>query len=234
MNKDELPIDFEAVELLKRVQTSLAHALNSLAGKSTEGGASYLVWCSAHVNKAFGGYIVLRECRLIHASKLLFRPVLEAMFYGRASVRRKEFWLEKAYSELLEDARFVAQDGTNRKTIETNAKKEFDRIKQLAVKNQPSYRSVQPKEVSAKSAAESAGLAKAYQIDYRLYCQFMHGALRAASGDLDALTDERDTPLMIWSALVLCEELNNHTPAALSDLASLWREFNELPPACAI
>ena len=69
-------IDDEAVALLKRVQVILAKSLDSLAGKTTEAEASYLVWAAAHINKTAAGYVVLRESRLLHASKLLVRPVL--------------------------------------------------------------------------------------------------------------------------------------------------------------
>ena len=211
------------------MQINLARALDSLADRTTEGGASYLVWGATHINKTVGGYVALRQARLLHASKLLVRRVLEMTFYVRAAVRQHGFWLQKAYSELLEDARFAAPSGANRKAIEKTAKDEFERLKQLAVKEQSAYLAIQPEEVSAKSAAESAGLAQAYQFDFRLYCQFMHGALRATSGDLDSLTDKRDTPLVIWCALIVCEELKKHTPAEVSDLAVFWNDLRELP-----
>jgi len=230
MDSDQLPIDFESVELLKQVQFNLASALNSLSGKSTEGRATYLVDSATHVNKAVGGYVLLREARMLHASKILVRPVLETAIYLRATMRNSEFILCKAYSEMLEDEKFDAPSGTKRKSIEKAAKHSFQQFQKDFLKADSSCTLLEPKEVTVRSAAESTGLGQAYLIDYRLYCQFTHGALRAMSGQLDDLTDQRDTPLMIWCALIVCEELANHTPAKLGDLARLWKNLQQLPP----
>ena len=234
MNKDKLSIDVEAVDLLKRVQVNLASALDSLAGKTTEAEASYLVWGAAHINKTIAGYIVLREARLLHASKLLVRPVLETTFYACAVLRERGFLLQKAYSEFLEDAKIAAANDADRAALKLKAKEEFERLMGLLTVEQPNYPQVECKKVGVEDAAAAASLTQAYQFDFRLYCQFMHGALRATSGDLDSLTDKRDTPLMIWCALIVCEELKTHTPAEVSDLACFWNELHELPdPTCS-
>lgn len=229
MNKDQLPIDVEAVDLLKRVQANLARALDSLAGKTTKAEVSYLVWGATHINKTVAGYVVLRESRLLHASKLLVRPVLEATFYVCAVLRKRGVLLQKAYSEFLEDAKIAATNDADRAALKLKAKKEFERMLGLLTLEQPDYPQVECKRIDVEDAADAANLTQAYQFDFRLYCQFMHGALRATSGDLDLLTDKRDTPLMIWCALIVCEELKTHTPAEVSDLAFFWNELRELP-----
>jgi hypothetical protein len=146
---------------------------------------------------------------LLHASKLLIRPVLETTFYVRAALRRPGFLIQKAYSEHLEDAKIAATNEQELSEFQSDAKAEFGRMlaQQKALK--PSFPSVACKKVSVESAAGDGDLKQAYHFDFRLYCQFMHGALRANSGDLDSLTDKRDTPLMIWCALIVLEEMKN-------------------------
>ena len=39
----------------------------------------------------------------------------------------------------------------------------------------------------------------------------------------------RNTPLMIWCALIVCEELKKHTPAQVIDLAAFWNDLRVLP-----
>jgi hypothetical protein len=48
MNENQQPIDIQAVNLLKSVQSFLANAINSLGGTTTEGAATYLVWGAIH------------------------------------------------------------------------------------------------------------------------------------------------------------------------------------------
>ncbi len=233
MNNGLPQIDAEAVTLLKRVQVILADALDSLAGKVTEAEASYLVWAAAHINKTVGGYVVLRESRLLHASKLLVRPVLESTFYACAVLQERGFLPQKAYSEFLEEAKIAATSDTERAALKQGAKKEFDRLLAAMTALQPDYPQVECKKVGVEDAAKAADLMQAYQFDFRLYCQFMHGALRAASGDLDLLTDRRDTALVIWCALIICERMKKHTPATVCELSSFWNELRQLPDPSA-
>lgn len=233
MNKDKHPIDKEAVCLLKTVQDRLIAARDSLNGKTTQAEASYLVWGAIHITNTIAGYIVLRESRLLHASKLLVRPVLETTFCVRAALRQPGFLLQKAYSEHLEEAKIAARNDKELAELKSDVRAEFNRMLANQRLIRPSFPSVACEKVSVETAAKAADLLEAYHFDFRLYCQFMHGALRATSGDLDSLTDKRDTPLMIWCALIVLEEMKKHTPATVAELAPLWTNLRELPDPTA-
>jgi hypothetical protein len=47
--------------LIIELQMQLERALNSIADKTTQGEATYLIWCAAHVNKIAAGYCALRN-----------------------------------------------------------------------------------------------------------------------------------------------------------------------------
>jgi hypothetical protein len=150
-----------------------------------------------------------------------------------AILRERGFLPQKAYSEFLEDAKIAATSDTKRAALRQEAKEEFGRLLAQLTANQPDYPQVECKKVGVEDAAKAANLMQAYQFDFRLYCQFMHGALRAASGDLDLLTDKRDTPLMIWCALIICEQMRKFTPATVCDLSSFWNQLHQLPDPTA-
>lgn len=63
------------------------------------------------------------------------------------------------------------------------------------------------KELSIACAAEKAGMKAVYDGDYRTYCQYAHGALRASIGGLDEATDRHDNPAMALCAFVALDTL---------------------------
>jgi Family of unknown function (DUF5677) len=224
MRNNTFKIDSEAIALLEEVQGCLAAGLDSFPqGMETAGAVSYLIWSACHINKIAAGYISLRKSGLLHASKILVRPVIESTFSAKGALCSRDFFINKAYTESLEVARFEAPKGQSRKETADLAKSNFSKIAPKGTATS------HLKTVTIRESAEKACLVKVYNYDYKLYCQFTHGALGAMSGDLNATTDKRDTPLLIFCILILCEELKMNTTTNIPDLQHFWAQLKQLP-----
>ncbi len=68
--------------------------------------------------------------------------------------------------------------------------------------------------LSAFQAAEAAGIEAYYDCAYRLYCQFTHGALRVATGDLNSTdtVDGRTMAFCVLSALEAVVSIGGEAP----------------------
>ena len=208
------------LELLEKVQKILADGLNSLGGKSpATPEAHYLSWAAVFVNRAVDGYLHLRKSGRVHASKLLVRPALEAIFSGMAVIKKPGFLFQKAYSEWLEDKKLFVNDEGG----EAEANLALDNLKRAFKKKFPNY-SPKCKKVNVRDAAEAAGLTNNYEA-YKVYCQFTHGAMRTVFGNLDRQTDNIDTKTVIWCALIMLDQLKEKTPAQVPDLTPFKKEL---------
>jgi hypothetical protein len=218
------PEELRLLSLLREVHPILGHALDSLGGKThPTPEAEYLSWNSVSVNHAAGGYLFLRESGRVHASKLLIRPALEAVFSGIAALKSPEFFFRKAYTEWLEDRKLVPKGGTPHAAFDTDFR-ELEREYQQHYPTRP----VKREKVSVAQTAELAGLLPVYNGPYRIYCQFTHGALRAATGDLNEGTDEYDTRIMGWCVLAMLDHLQKHTPAIVPELTKFVKELGTI------
>jgi hypothetical protein len=68
-----------------------------------------------------------------------------------------------------------------------------------------------------------AGMSEQYEQAYRVYCKYTHSSMWAVEGDLNDITDIKDTHTMAWCVLVTLNNLKEHTPAVIPDL----RPFGE-------
>lgn len=172
------------------------------------------------VNRAAEGYLSLRDSGRVAASKLLIRPAIEGTFSGIAAIKRKDFLFRKAYSEWDEDRKLFAKDAVK---VE-EAKKALEDLKRAFQTKYPSL-DLACKQISVRDAAEIAEMLAIYEGTYRLYCQFTHGALRAALGDLDKISDTIDTPVVTWCVLQMLDHLEKETPAQIPDLIPFRRRL---------
>lgn len=218
------PEEMRLLKLLGEVRPMLSTALDSLGGKTPPTPeAHYLSWTAVTVNHTAGGYLFLRESGRVHASKLLVRPALEAVFSGIAAIKSPEFLFRKAYSEWLEDRKLLPKDGAAHSAMET-ALRELEQKYQQQCPTRPMKR----EKVTTFQTAELAELLPIYEGPYRIYCQFTHGALRTATGDLNEGTDECDTRIMVWCVLAILDHLQKHTPAAVPELAEFVKSLGSI------
>jgi len=202
------------LEFLKELQPVFIKALNSLGGKKpSDWGSSYLGRVAVTVNRAGDGYLWLRESGRMDASKLLVRPALEAVFCGTAVMKNKGFLFRKAYSEWEEDKKLFAKDAVGKK----EADEYLVRLKRRFQEHAPDY-PVKCKTIKVREIAEMAGLLFAYEEHYRTYCQFTHSAMLAVSGNLNKVTDSKDTHVIVWCELMMLNQLKQYTPADIPDL----------------
>lgn len=227
----------EQPDVVSELQVLLTNALDSAAGKTTEGGVSCLVWVASHVNKVAEGYSALRRRRMIYASKLLVRPVLEATASAAAAVIEPAFLYQKAHWEYEEEKKLLTEfyktlQRSDQPTTEVEQRlarldtswkrfsRQFSRLRPQVLKK--------PCKPKFSDVLRAAGLDESWYAQYRLYCQFEHGTLRAASGALDASTDSADGAIVAWCLLTIIGLLKKHAPVAVPDLAPLLRRVNDL------
>jgi hypothetical protein len=209
------PEEVRLLKLLSEIRAILGKALDSLGGKSpATPEAHYLGLGAITVNHAAAGYLSLRELCMVHASKFQIRPAIEATFAGIAAIKNPDFLFRKAYSEWLEDKKLAAKSPT----AQTALNDAFEEMKRNFKQRFPN-RSMVLERVSVKETADLAGLSPVYEGAYRVYCQFTHGALRAATGHLDEATDASDTLTVTWCVLAMLDHLQKHTPAEIPDLS---------------
>lgn len=73
--------------------------------------------------------------------------------------------------------------------------------------------------------ADHAGLAGIYISEYRVYCQYTHGALSAAVEDLDEATDSLDTPYVAYVELKVLRLFVEHCGTVCTDLDALEKSL---------
>jgi hypothetical protein len=205
--------------LLSESIGALAGAIDSVGGTDAEAKARYLFWTASFVNHTAAGFFKLKELNL-KASKLLVRPCLEALFNMCATVKRADFLFEKACAEWREEDKYSPKDPKSRQEAE-------DALNQLKgyFGSCRSNDDIRKDRLSVYQAADYAGLAAMYNSGYRVYCQYTHGALRAAVGDLDEVTDSRDTPYVAYVVLNVTRLLVEQCGAVCANLDALEKSL---------
>ncbi|MEK7685907.1 MAG: hypothetical protein AAB466_10845 [Verrucomicrobiota bacterium] len=221
----------DSLALITELQALLAKALDSIAGKTTEAEVSYLIWGASHVNKVVAGYSELRSRHLIHASKIMIRPVIEATAAVVAAIKQPGFRFQKACSEYRDDKNLLVEF---RKVLEASKQPTGPVQQQLAALEKDwgqfkqNWNGLHPagpkiaKKLLFPDVLHAAGL-DAWYAQYRIYCQFTHGALRATSGDLDEMTDSADNLVIARLTLIILDQLRKHAPVEVPDLGPLWQ-----------
>jgi hypothetical protein len=222
VNLAHSPEEVELLKLLREVQPILATAIDSLDKDSIpKPEMRFVAWAAVTVNRAADGYLLLRESYRVAASKLLIRPILDAVFAATAVTKTRGFLFRKAFTELLEEKKFHPKNPAAEADFNTI----LEEIKRLMTKDDPTY-PIEKKRVDIFSTAQAAGMQPHYEVIYRTYCQFTHGAIVAASGELDQMTDDLDTSIVVHYVIMMLELLNKNTPAKVPDMAPF---LNRLP-----
>src|SRR5437016_11099638 len=99
MNKENA-----SLELAQAMQQELRNALNSLAGKTSNGLLDhFVVFLAKHINSAADGYVCLREASKVDASKLLIRPSIEAALQIAVVRNKPDLLYRFAHNERTQD-----------------------------------------------------------------------------------------------------------------------------------
>lgn len=218
MWEKENPEELRLLKLLGEFQQLLADALNSLSGKEPKPTPEnqYLSWMATAINRAADGYLFVRSSGRVDASKLLIRPILEALFFGAAVMNQKGFLYQKAFAEKGEDMRLVSSGKVTKPAIE----QALAGYRAIVQKQEPRY-PFKHEAATAREAARIAGMLPVYDRAYRIYCHYTHGALNAVAGEFDEMTDSLDTSIVLWSVFLMLEFMKTHTPATVPDLGPL-------------
>ena len=221
--------DFEAksLQLVSDMQLQLAAALKSLTGKQHKGLEDvFPVYSAGHINRALDGYVLLRKAGRIDSSKLLIRPALEATIKILAVRKQPELLYQIAYSERLEDQKWLGSAARRQGGDYTaQDKKNWEEFTKAYSEHFPGYPLTERK-LSLRDAAVIAGLGDYYDSHYRLYCQFTHAVFRAVSHGLDEL-DTHDNRTMSLCGLVGIEAAIS-VGGSVPELDTLRKRLNEL------
>jgi len=90
-------------------------------------------------------------------------------------------------------------------------------MEQLHKKVDPNY-PIEHKRVDVHYTAQVAEMLPVYEVAYATYCLFTHGAIAAASGQLNKPTDDLDTQFVVRLVIIMLELLQKNTPAKIPDL----------------
>lgn len=225
MDATEIQKEHERLALLKELRLLLEDALKSLGGKpSHEMESRYLFWIATRVNLVAEGYLFIREPR-VEVSKILVRPIVELTFYALALMKKRGFLFRQAYTELKSEKIFFP----DRVAAEQWFGQQVEDLERAIQRAEPDY-PIERLGIRFKDITELEELAKAKPIykDYRVYCQFTHGALRAIRGVFDEVTYSRDTNLVIWGVAIQLDLLKEHTPADVPDLMPFLERWRSL------
>ena len=211
------PEEREGLSLLREMQGALSVAIQSLNDKApppTNVDCQYLQLAAAFVNRAADGYLVLRDSFRVDASKLLVRPILEAVFKAAAVMKKTGFLTRLAYSEWEEEVKMFKHDPA----AKAKAERELKEFKINFSQANPGYPGDYSRATTRQAATES-GLKSLYDGTYATYCAFVHAALAAVDGRGVSQTDDRDTEVMTCCVMIILELLSQYTSAQVPDLA---------------
>ena len=217
----------EALQLIDDLQVLLADTVASIVGKQITGEVSYLRWGASRICKIVEGYSELRRRQMMHASKILIRPVMETTAAVVAAFRETGFLFQKSYSEYEEDKTLLLEFRKNLKTANEQTGLVEQHLAELELSWEQSKRcwsQFQPhgpkkfEKLNFPGILDVAGL-NGWYAQYRLYCQFTHGTMRAASGNFDEMTDPADNLVILYFTLIILDHLKKYAPVEMVDLA---------------
>jgi hypothetical protein len=217
------PEEIEILQLLSDLQNVLGIAVNSLGDRTPKNPeAHYIGFVGKGVNIAADGYLILRRAFRVSSSKLLVRPALELVLGGVALEKEPGLLVRMAYSEWEEDGRMF-----NCPASKAQHKQNWEKFEQRVRTFNPSCKIVRER-LGLWEAAKVAKMEQHYEISYRLYCKFTHGALGALVGVLDPVTDDSDSRVMTWCVCQALGLLERQTPAKLPDLSAFQERLDRL------
>jgi hypothetical protein len=215
--------ELELLQALKELQGILAEALNTLEGKvASSPQAEYASFVAQAVNSAADGYLVLRHTYRMDASKLLVRPAIELILGGMAVENAPELLARKAFSEWKDHGKLFKDHAS-----QAQHKKNWDEFEKKFRSECPQY-PIQRKRLTILNAAKCAKMESIYELAYRIYCKFTHGALEAINGNFDRATDPCDSHIMLWCVGKAIDLLGRKTPATLPDMKPIYGRMEHL------
>jgi hypothetical protein len=186
------------LQLLSDLRDELASALNSLGDKESRGlHDNYTFHAAIWAKMVTEAFILLRREGRMDASKLLVRPVMETMFRVHAVRAQPELLFQIAYTERLEDQKWVRRAAARAGKVYDDKSEEdqWNAFKHMYQEQCPAH-ALDETKISSFEVAAKAGLGPYYDSHYRTYCKYEHAALRAIGGSLNDLTDSEDTRTM--------------------------------------
>jgi hypothetical protein len=163
---------------------------------------------------------------MIHASKIMIRPVIETTAAVVAAFRQNGFLFQKSYCEYAEDKKLLGEFRNILKTAKEQTGPVDQKLAELESNWKESMRrwsQLQPHiakkcgNLSFPEILNVAGL-NGWYAQYRLYCQFTHGTMRATSGNFDEMTEPADNLIISFFTLIILDHLKKYALVEKIDL----------------
>src|ERR1017187_1980634 len=219
MSQTPSPDEKAWLELLGKSQNTLANSINSLDIRAIpKWEIRYLLWAAVFLNQAASGFLILQQAHSRVAAKLLIRPMIEVFLSAQAVMNKRGFLFRKIYTEVLE---FCKSDPNATQSVIDATVKQYI----TAFKDYDKSYPCEPKKVDMSYTAKVADMVDHYEVTYRVYCKYTHGAQIAVTGALNEVTDVCDTPIVVEIMLRMLSQLQKHTSEKIPELASLKAQF---------
>jgi len=202
-----------SIVFVRKLQTEIAKTIFSI----NESNRNLLEFRIFHycrfINNCLHSFLVLQESNEQDSGKILLRTALEVSFRLEALRKRPDLLVRIARWEHNEDSK--AANSLEPKQLESTKRLMENRWKDFT-----DYCSEEGIDVpdaihplDANAAADMCGLSLAYNVHYRVYSRFSHGAISALRGDWD---DYGDDPFVasycLMVAMAALENLGGHCP----------------------
>jgi hypothetical protein len=224
MNESTSPEEIKFLELLKDVQETLARTVDSLdINLIPKWEVRYLLWACVFINQASRGYLSLRNEDNAFAAKLLIRPILEVFLSTQAVLSKRGFLFRKIYTELAEF----------KKSDPNATAADFDKMVDNYVKAFHDHDKTYPcerKKVDMSYTAQVANMVDHYEVVYRIYCKYTHGAQIAVTGALNSVTDDVDTGIVVELLLRTLGHLQKEARAKIPELDDFHKRYKSCMP----
>lgn len=148
---------------------------------------------------------------MVEASKLMIRPIVEAILSSQAVLNKRGFLFRKLYTEHLELMKF------DKKATAAEKKKAEEDFKAEFLSHNKGY-PIELKKVDMSYTSQVAKMVNVYEVCYRVYCQFTHVAQAAVTGQLNPITNDLDTPLVTDLVLIALKQLEENASAKIPNL----------------
>src|SRR4051794_7437653 len=97
------PEEETGLAILRDVQAIFQAVIASQRGNGVEGELYYATQVAVFVGDTAEGFLALREMELVDASKLLVRPMIEAVFKAKAVMAKEGFLFRVTFKEWSEE-----------------------------------------------------------------------------------------------------------------------------------
>lgn len=156
-------------------------------------------------------YLVLRTAGHSHASNILVRSALEAFINALAVAKEPGYYYNNCYKQINDELPLYTDDDQC-----NDAREAMVLARQRCATEHSGYSTKWLKNPTVRDMVDLAqvdpDLSNSLRFQYRIYCQYTHGTIRAVRRELAQTTESSDTCFLVWLVLQMVELLQRELP----------------------